>query len=114
MSFKRTAAFLILAALILSLFAGCSTATTDESTVPTAQNPVAAEEAPEADPDEPVYISDDLPDTDYNGYDFRILTCYFYNKELATYITYDEITGDPVDDVLYASRDNIQNRFNIG
>ncbi len=114
MSFKRTAAFLILAALILSLFAGCSTATTDESTAPTAQNPVAAEEAPEADPDEPVYISDDLPDTDYNGYDFRILSCYFYNKELATYITYDEITGDPVDDVLYASRDNIQNRFNIG
>ena len=111
---KRRLAILILAALTLGLFAGCSTVTTDESTAPSTQNPAAVEEAAEAAPDEPVYISDDMPDTDYNGYDFRILSCYFYNKELATYITFDEITGDPVDDVLYASRDNIQNRFNIG
>ncbi|MCR4906076.1 MAG: hypothetical protein K6A33_08340 [Clostridiales bacterium] len=111
---KRRLAILILAALTLGLFSGCSTVTTDESTAPSTQNPAAVEEAAEAAPDEPVYISDDMPDTDYNCYDFRILSCYFYNKELATYITFDEITGDPVDDVLYASRDNIQNRFNIG
>jgi ABC-type glycerol-3-phosphate transport system substrate-binding protein len=111
---KRTLAGILILAMRTGAFAGCSTATTDEAGTP-AQivTPTAAEETEPA-PEEAVYISDDLPSPDYEGYDYRILSCNFYNKELATYLTFDEITGDPVDDVLYASRDNIQNRFNIG
>ncbi len=98
---------------ILILSVGCSTATGSEDSTTPVQTPSAAEET-EAAPEEDTYVPDDLGDADFKGYDFRILSCNFYNKELATYITFDEITGNPVDDVLYASRDNIQNRFNIG
>ncbi len=108
----RTALLLILA-LTLVFCAGCSTATTEEGHAEVQSVPSAEGETEAADEEE-TYISDGLPDTNFDGYDFRILSCYFYNKELATYITFDEITGNPVDDVLYASRDNIQNRFNIG
>ena len=108
-------ASLLLAVQLLLLFSGCSAATTDENM---AESPTVSsaevETEPEAAEEEGAYVYDDLPEADFDGYDFRILSCYFYNKELATYITFDEITGDPVNDVLYASRDNTQNRFNIG
>ena len=111
---KRTLAGILILAMLTGAFAGCSTATTDEGGTPAQIVTPTAEEEIEPVPEEAVYISDDLPSPDYEGYDYRILSCNFYNKELATYLTFDEITGDPVDDVLYASRDNIQNRFNIG
>ncbi len=107
-----TALLLILCQLLI-LSVGCSTATSGEEGETAMQTPSAAEET-EAVPEEDTYVPDDLGDANFEGYDFRILSCNFYNKELATYITFDEITGNPVDDVLYASRDNIQNRFNIG
>ena len=110
-SLMRTLSLLLLVA-ILSAMISCSTATTGEGDTAQPQTP-SAEEVVTAGAEEDPYVYDDLPDTDFNGYDFRVLSCYFYNKELATYLTFDEITGDPVDDVLYASRDNIQNRFNI-
>ena len=110
-SLMRTLSLLLLVA-ILSAMISCSTATTGEGDTAQPQTP-SAEEVVTAGAEEDPYVYDDLPDTDFDGYDFRVLSCYFYNKELATYLTFDEITGDPVDDVLYASRDNIQNRFNI-
>ncbi len=115
MTTRKNTAWVLILAMLLGLLAGCSTATTsEENPSPTAPAPSAEPGIPEEEAEEDVYVSDDLPDADYDGYDFRILSCYFYDKELATYITFDEITGDPVDDVLYASRDYIQNRFNIG
>ena len=83
-------AALLAAAQLLLLFSGCSTATTDENvaespTVPSAE----IETEPEAVEEEGAYVYDDLPEADFDGYDFRILSCYFYNKELATYITFD-------------------------
>ncbi|MCR5683687.1 MAG: hypothetical protein K6G29_14675 [Clostridiales bacterium] len=110
---RTTIARILALVLLFGTFAGCSTATTDEGTAPVQVTPTADAETEPA-PEEDVYVSDDLPSPDYDGYDYRILSCNFYNKELATYLTYDEITGDPVNDVLYASRDNIQSRFNIG
>ena len=110
---RTTIARILALILLFGTFAGCSTTTTDEGTTPVQVTPTADAETEPA-PEEDVYVSDDLPSPDYDGYDYRILSCNFYNKELATYLTYDEITGDPVNDVLYASRDNIQSRFNIG
>ena len=107
----RLIALILLFTLVCPLIS-CSAATSGETDAIAAPSPTAEEVTEEAEED--AYVYDDLPDADFDGYDFRILSCYFYNKELATYLTYDEITGDPVDDVLYASRDSVQNRFNIG
>ena len=110
---KKT--LLILVSLVLTLTSCASDQASGEDSAPASTPALPEETVPEEDTEEEaVYVSDDLPSPDYDGYDFRILSCYFYDKELATYITFDEITGNPVDDVLYASRDYIQNRFNIG
>jgi hypothetical protein len=58
-------------------------------------------------------LTDGLPNTDFGGYEFRIASCNFYNKELATYLAYDELTGNPVNDELYNSKLYIENRFNV-
>ncbi len=65
----------------------------------------------EAEAETTAYISDDLPDEDFGGYSFRILSCYFHDQELATFITNDELTGVPVNDELYYSKTNIEQRF---
>lgn len=115
----KTLTSLLLAALLLapSLLTSCSDSkvnsddtTADTSTVstPSAESTTAETEA------ETKIISDDLPDEDFDGYAFRILSCVFYNKELATYITNDELTGVPVDDALYNSKTNIEDRFKVG
>ncbi len=74
-----------------------------------ASNP-SAETEPESE-SETEYIGDDLPDTKFDGYSFRILSCRFYNKELATYMTFDDYTGVPVDDELYKSKLYLEERF---
>ncbi len=115
----KTLTSLLLAALLLapSLLTSCSDSavnsddtTADTSTVsaPSAESTSVETEA------ETTVISDDLKDEDFGGYAFRILSCVFYNKELATYITNDELTGVPVDDALYNSKTNIEDRFKVG
>ena len=115
----KTLTSLLLAALLLapSLLTSCSDSavnsddtTADTSTV-SAPSADSSSEETEA---ETTIISDDLPDEDFGGYAFRILSCVFYNKELATYITNDELTGVPVDDALYNSKTNIEDRFKVG
>ena len=110
---------LLLAALLLapSMLTSCSDSavnsddtTADTSTV-SAPSADSSSEETEA---ETTIISDDLTDEDFGGYAFRILSCVFYNKELATYITNDELTGVPVDDALYNSKTNIEDRFKVG
>lgn len=115
----KTLTSLLLAALLLapSMLTSCSDSavnsddtTADTSTV-SAPSADSSSEETEA---ETTVISDDLPDEDFGGYAFRILSCVFYNKELATYITNDELTGVPVDDALYNSKTNIEDRFKVG
>ncbi len=63
--------------------------------------------------EERTMLTDGLPNTDFNGYNFRILCSNFYGRDLAVHITYDELTGDPVNDELYYSRIYLEDRFNI-
>ncbi len=57
-------------------------------------------------------IRDDLPDADFNGYKFRIFSYVFIGRELGEYITYEELTGDVVNDALYNSTIAVEDRFN--
>lgn len=56
---------------------------------------------------------DGLAPADFEGYDFRIASCNFFDHELATYLVYDELTGNPVNDELYNAKLNVENRFNV-
>ncbi len=107
---------LILAVLMLSSCAS-STVNTESETAGSetaAETAVSSDETVVETEEETVYISDNLPEEDFNEYAFRILSCVFYSKELATYLTFDEITGSPVDDELYNSKMYLEDRFNVG
>lgn len=115
----KTLTSLLLAALLLapSMLTSCSDSAvnSDDTTADTSTvSAPSAESSSEETEAETTVISDDLPDEDFGGYAFRILSCVFYNKELATYITNDELTGVPVDDALYNSKTNIEDRFKVG
>lgn len=104
---------LILSALMLTpaLFS-CSTATSDE-TQPGASTPTAEATDTVAETEDE-YVYDDLPESaDLGGYTFNILSCNFYNRDSWTLITYDEMIGDPINDVLFESQTNVSERFNI-
>ena len=105
---KTSAAFAaILASLIL---ASCGEAAASPAPAQTASGgaePVTAEETTLSDSE------DGLADQDFEGYDFRIASCNFFDHELATYLVYDELTGNPVNDELYNAKLNIESRFNV-
>lgn len=104
---------LLLAGLLLASCSNSAGGQNETSPPDTVALPSSSESAVESE-SETTYIPDDLPDEDFGDYAFRILSCVFYNKELATYITYDELTGVPVDDALYNSKTNIEDRFKVG
>ncbi len=104
---------LLLAGLLLASCSNAAGGQNETSPPDTVALPSSSESAVESE-SETTYIPDDLPDEDFGDYAFRILSCVFYNKELATYITYDELTGVPVDDALYNSKTNIEDRFKVG
>lgn len=104
---------LLLAGLLLASCSNAAGGQNETSPADTVALPSSSESTVESE-SETTYIPDDLKDEDFGGYAFRILSCVFYNKELATYITYDELTGVPVDDALYNSKTNIEDRFKVG
>ncbi|MBE6614868.1 MAG: hypothetical protein E7631_06155 [Ruminococcaceae bacterium] len=101
---KRICLFLALL-MTASLFAGCGEAAGDETTADTAAEVVETE----AETDEleaRKAIPDDLPDMDFGGYEFRILT---YSPK--TYEV-EELTGDVVDDTKYDRQMYISETYN--
>ncbi|MGI6743041.1 MAG: hypothetical protein ACOX4O_05175 [Eubacteriales bacterium] len=62
---------------------------------------------------ENIFIYDDLKDEDFNGYAYRIWSSTRENQDLYTFITYGEMTGDVVQDTLYNSTLNVEERFNV-
>jgi len=73
---------------------------------------IPAENEEETVPEETA-LSDGLEDVNMDGYDFRILSCYFNNKNTWEYLIFDEMTGDPVNDQLYEAKQAIEGRFNM-
>lgn len=112
--YQRRLSLLLCALIILSCTLSCSETGSGETETTPVSAPTTDTTVDTAAESETEYIGDDLPSPDYDGYAFRILSCNFYDKELATYMTFDEMTGVPVDDALYESKMYLEDRFNIG
>ncbi len=98
---------LILALLMLaSTFVSCGESTTGETT-PSGETAAVVETQPVE-----TEISDDLPDMDYAGAEFRIYTreCCEKHKD-GVYMP--EQTGDVVSDAVYSRNLTIEERFNV-
>ena len=115
---KKTISILLILALLLPVFAGCSEGTVTDETEGTAQNsqtPSAIEET-----DAPVEEADakyaaDIPDgTDYGGMTFTVLT-YPNSDSIWSDVdwTADEITGEVLNDAVYTRKQQVDDLLNI-
>ncbi|MBQ3708901.1 MAG: hypothetical protein II889_13510 [Clostridia bacterium] len=105
----------LLLALLLALSAtgltGCSEKPAEGDAAPanTAQPDVTP--AGEIDEDEDGYLADDLPEKDFGGAEFNILTTTWYNAK--NYIFAEEMNGEVVNDALFNQRSKVSDRFNV-
>ncbi|MBE6724564.1 MAG: hypothetical protein E7576_05100 [Ruminococcaceae bacterium] len=112
---KRLTAIFLLLALLLGTAAGCSEKPADENGTTgsaTADTP-AADQQTEPEPEEETVLTDGLPESDMQGFELNILhhsqewLAWAYNVLEA-----DELTGEALNDAIYARTDAVQNRFN--
>ncbi len=117
---KHVLAVLLTATLVFSCVSCAQTAATPDDGQPIAGQTVVPDAIPEPEdsetesaPEEVSEPDDGLEDKNFEGYNFRILSCYFNDFETADYIIYDEMTGDMVNDQLFITKQAIEERFNI-
>jgi len=104
---------LMLAVLMAAQFTACANST-EETTAPTAENIQSAETAGvEIEETVDPMLQDDLPEANFDGYNFRILSCEFVGRELASFLMSDEMNGDAVNDTLFNNTLEVEDRFNV-
>ncbi|MBQ3179113.1 MAG: hypothetical protein IJB52_14935 [Clostridia bacterium] len=99
---KKRVFCLLLSMLLLTGCGGGNAET--ETTAESAET--SASEVPEETETE---ISDDLPDTDYDGYSYRILC----DNEYIRFIHVTESTGEAINDAVFDANANVMERFNV-
>ncbi len=107
---KKRLLCLLLAAMMTMPMVACGTADNmSGETAPEGGNAPTEETVPEE--TEPVRLSDDLPDTDLEGWTMRILSHHDTLSDESTFYAY-ELTGEVVNDAIYDRDLAIKNRFN--
>ena len=111
---KRALSLLSLLTAALLLLSACGetaaeTGAAADQPAPTgAPDPAAAaEETPEE-----TELTDSLPPTDLEGYEFRVLSC-MHHQDTYTFIASDEMNGTPLNDALYETKTSVEDRFNV-
>ena len=102
---RRSIALLILASLVLAQISCGSRAVNSENTSDSASDTTIEETTDDG------KIKDDLPDKDFGGKEFPILTTSWYNAR--NYIYADTQNGDVMNDALYDSISTVEGRFNV-
>ena len=114
---QRFLAFLLAALMFAPMYASCSenevNTDTEESTqtIETAETPSAVETV-EVVPEE-TELTDGLGDVNMDGYNFRLMTAVVDGVELASFMTSEEMNGEPLNDAAYESHIYLEDRFNI-
>lgn len=107
---KKTFSLILTALLMAQVLAGCGNSTgNDDTTTPAGTSGDTTEETI---PDEPnkkngLWYADYLPEKDYEGYTFRVLTM----DQFPTDVTEED--GDIVNDAYYKRNSIIESRYNI-
>lgn len=109
---------LCMSCLIASLFlltacSGAGNGTEDDPSIAGGQDNTSVTPVTESEPETEPPLTDGLGNPDLGGYEFRILSCLFSGEESAHRIMYEELTGNPVTDVLYQSKITLEDRFNV-
>ena len=112
---KRTASLLLAILSVASMAVSCSSGNTGNNTSPenNADTPTAAETTAAAETEIPT-IPESLPNVNYDGYVFRMLTTdevgsVRYSFELDT----DAMNGDVLNDAVYERNMAVEERFGV-
>ena len=120
---KRAAIAMLLALLLMLVFTACAkTETQDAKNTPqTEDGPQSSDdlgdapnEADTAAKEEEPRIMPDLPDMDFGGFVFKIITTdYISERIMPQEIWAEQETGDPINDAIYKRNKKIEERYNI-
>ncbi len=118
---KKILAALLAALMLAPTFTACSEGGNSETepaaentTTPSAEEETAAEEVVEE--DSRTSISDDLPEMDFEGQSFRVLTTEggaIYGFDYTSEIIAEELNGDACNDAVYNRNLGIETRFDV-
>lgn len=104
---KQTVIFVLLLALNFVFgTAACSAEPAGDETMTTAPETTLTIET------EDLTFKDELPETDYGGYEFRVVTGIHGTYLISTFSVESE-SGDTLDDVLFRRNTKLEERFNI-
>ena len=113
---KKRFCILLALLLLLPIAASCGESRENTDSAPAGDSVVTPADDPgtteTAEPEETL-LSDDLPDTDFGGYEFRIASGQGEGIPMADRIIAEDYTGTPVTDALRESTLYIENRFNV-
>ena len=111
---KKTLSCMLLAALLLSAFASCSSGDGGSGeTIPAADTTASTTET-ESVETEPEKLTPDLPDRDFEGYTYRGLVRGYIDSHWYTRDFYaEELTGEPINDAVYNRNAAVSDRFNV-
>lgn len=111
---KKLLTWILLAAMLTGSLAACGEkSTTNEGTDTTADTAPAAETETARETTElegRQAVSDDLPENDFGGRDFIVITCD--NADIQKYIAVEELNGEGVNDAVYSRNLTVADRFN--
>lgn len=114
---KKLVSLILAGLLLVPIFSACSESAENADNTQTGGAPegqVTAINSPtETAAPEETLLSDDLPDTDFGGYEFRIASGMGEGLPMADRIIAEDYTGTPVTDTLRDATLYIENRFNV-
>lgn len=96
---------------LTALLSSCSDENNNSASDTTTQSHTTIDESVET-VDPRFTVADDLPDMDYDGYEFGILYPIWSNYGLGLYFAEEE-TGDKLNDVIYMRERDVEERFNV-
>lgn len=109
---NRFIAAILTFSLTISLLTACSDKTSGEEEAAEPSGGTEVQTAEAVDTTEEEELTDGLPDSDFCGYGFRVLTC-MHHQDTYSFVAADEMTGVPLNDALYGTKQYIEDRFNV-
>ena len=111
---KKQIAWLLLVAMLAAGFASCGekteTDTSADTTAAAASDGETETEAETTELEARLAVADDLPENDFGGRDFIVITCD--NADIQKYIAVEELNGEGVNDAVYSRNLTVADRYN--